>query len=52
MIDIGTDETEDRPVVRVHVRGPADTLPELPDQFDGIPVRLVYGKYRLEEGAP
>jgi hypothetical protein len=52
MIDIGTDETEGRLVLRIHVRGRADTLAGFPDQFEGIPVQLVYGEYRPEKAEP
>lgn len=52
MIDIGADETEGRPVLRVHIRGQADALADIPDEVDAIPVRLVYGEYRPEEATP
>jgi len=52
MIDIGANETEGRPVLRVHIRGQADALADIPDEVDAIPVRLVYGEYRPEEATP
>lgn len=52
MVDIGADEGEDTLVLRVHTRGPAEALAELPREFDGIPVQLVYGDYRPEETGP
>lgn len=54
LIDIGTDPQAgaadaDRPVLRVHLRPPADKeVIDLPDQIDGIPVRLIFADYKLE----
>jgi hypothetical protein len=52
MIDIGEDEAQDTLVLRVHIRGPAEALAELPREFDRIPVQVVYGDYRPDEAGP
>jgi len=47
LIDIGLDPqgASDAPVLRVHVRGAGIAGPDLPDEVDGIPVRLIRGDY-------
>jgi hypothetical protein len=50
MVDIGQEDADDQPVVRVHVRSGAESLPEIPPEVDGIPVRVVRGDYELEAG--
>lgn len=51
LVDIGYDpegaSTPQRPVVRVHVRR-RDIELDLPDEIDGVPVRVMTGNYRLE----
>ncbi len=50
LIDIGKDDTgvSDTPVLRVHVRqGDVPSL-KVPEEVDGIPVRVIRGDYRLE----
>ena len=52
LIDVGSEPvpgtTDRRLVVRVHWRGRTDTPPLVPDQVDGVPVRLVHADYQLE----
>jgi hypothetical protein len=55
LIDIGRDPeakgttAADQIVLRVHVRRPlAAQVLELPEQVDGIPVRVIVADYRLE----
>lgn len=53
LIDLGYDLASDRAtgqiVLRVHLRRPATRQAlGLPEQIDGIPVRVVAGDYRLE----
>jgi hypothetical protein len=53
MIDIGLDPqgTNSTPVLRVHIRqGDASTL-NIPSDVDGIPVRIIYGDYKLQSGS-
>jgi hypothetical protein len=51
LVDIGADPLGDSSslqlVVRVHVRHPDVNL-GLPDEIDGVPVRVVTGDYHLE----
>lgn len=49
MIDIGRDEAgqSDTPVLRVHVRS-GFAGAGVPDDVDGIPVRVIPGDYQLE----
>jgi hypothetical protein len=49
MVDIGLHEAGAGLVVRVHVRGEAASLPDVPAELDGIPVRVVRGDYHPEE---
>jgi len=53
LIDIGYDpegdETEDRLVLRIHLRrASAKEQLNLPTEIDGIPVRVIVADYRLE----
>lgn len=49
MIDIGVDprQESERPVLRVHLRAGAP-VQNLPEQVNGIPVRVVYADYKLQ----
>lgn len=49
LVDIGIDPEGQSalPVLRVHLR-PGVGPPAVPDQIDGIPVRMTAGDYRLE----
>ena len=48
LIDIGMDPqgAGHLPVLRVHVRGAGSTGPAVPDDVDGIPVRVILGDYK------
>lgn len=55
LIDVGTDPSPatvalaGRPVVRVHLRKPVSRqIMNLPDDVDGIPVRIIIADYKLE----
>ena len=52
LIDVGADPNHQQstPVLRVYVRGGG--APAIPDQIDGIPVRVVRGEYEIQEGEP
>lgn len=51
MISIGLDpeHQSNLPVLLVHVRA-SDAAPIVPTEMDGIPVRVIYGDYQLEQG--
>jgi hypothetical protein len=51
MISIGLDpeQQSDLPVLLVHVRD-SGAAPVVPTEMDGIPVRVIYGDYQLEQG--
>jgi hypothetical protein len=51
LIDIGKDETResDSPVLRVHVRTGTTPSLDIPDNVNGIPVRVISGGYELEQ---
>jgi hypothetical protein len=48
LIDIGLDpqDASEMPVLRVHVRGTTVAGPTVPDNVDGIPVRVILGDYK------
>jgi hypothetical protein len=48
MIDIGWDEAQGGPVLRVHLRRSAGDLTGIPPEVEGIPVHVLSGDYRLE----
>ena len=52
LIDVGSESVpgsvDRRLVVRVHWRGRTGTPPLVPDQIEGVPVRLVQADYQLE----
>jgi hypothetical protein len=50
MVDIGREDADWALVLRVHVRSGSESLPEIPPEVDGIPVRVVRGDYELEAG--
>jgi hypothetical protein len=53
MIDIGLDPKgiSKTPVLRVHIsRGDGSTL-KLPEELDGIPIRVIFGDYELQQGS-
>lgn len=51
--DIGEDPEgkSDTPVLRVHIRKNATILADLPQEVDGIPIRQVYGNYKLQQAS-
>ena len=51
MISIGLDpeRQSDLPVLLVHVRD-INTVSGVPAEMDGIPVRVIYGDYQIEQG--
>jgi hypothetical protein len=51
MIDIGKDDTgvSDTPVLRIHVRATDLSGLNIPNDVDGIPVRVIRGDYRLQD---
>ena len=51
MISIGLDpeQQSDLPVLLVHVRD-SGAAAIVPTEMDGIPVRVIYGDYQLEQG--
>ena len=53
LIDIGEDPEgkSDTPVLRVHFRQNATILADLPREVDGIPIRQVYGDYKLQRAS-
>jgi hypothetical protein len=52
LIDIGLDpqQRSSMPVLRIHVRRTDTSLPAMIDDVEDIPVRIIYGKYRLQSG--
>ena len=52
MISIGLDpeQQSDLPVLLVHVRDSNALSSTIPTQMDGIPVRVVYGDFHVEQG--
>lgn len=50
LIDIGVDPENraDTPVLRVHVQQSVATVPPVPNQISGIPVRVIRGDYTLQ----
>lgn len=55
LIDVGNDPSPakdanpSRPVVRVHLRKPVSRqIMNLPDDVDGVPVRIIIANYSLE----
>jgi hypothetical protein len=50
LIDIGLDpqHRSSMPVLRIHVRRTDTSLPASIDDVEGIPVRIIYGNYRLQ----
>jgi hypothetical protein len=52
LIDVGSESVpgsvDRRLVVRVHWRGHTGTPPLVPEQIDGVPVRLLHADYQLE----
>jgi hypothetical protein len=53
LIDIGLDPQglHDTPVVRVHIRPSASAAPPVPNEIDGIPVRVIHGDYSPQHGS-
>jgi hypothetical protein len=51
LVDIGLHEEQGVLAVRVHVRPDSPSPPEIPDEVDGVPVRVVAGDYYPESGA-
>ena len=52
MIDIGRDEANGGPVLRVYVRPSAGELAGIPLEVAGVPVQVLSGDYRLEQPEP
>ena len=52
MISIGIDpeQRSAEPVLIVAIRRGATAPPGIPNQIEGIPVRVIHGEYRLEQG--
>jgi hypothetical protein len=51
LIDIGLEEDGEGLVLRVHLRADPATVPEIPAELDGIPVRVIRGEYYPEDAA-
>jgi hypothetical protein len=53
LIDIGVDPQglHDTPVLRVHIRTSAPATPQIANEIDGIPVRVIHGDYLLQRGS-
>jgi hypothetical protein len=53
LVDIGMDPrgVSSTPVLRVHLRGGARSVANLPGDIDGIPIRVIYGDYKLQNGS-
>lgn len=54
MVSIGIDPERrgQAPALIVHVRHGATAPAGLPDEIDGMPVRVIYADYQLEQGGP
>jgi hypothetical protein len=52
LIDIGLDpqHRSSMPVLRIHVRRIDTSIPATIDDIEDIPVRIIYGNYRLQSG--
>jgi hypothetical protein len=48
LVDIGLHDEHGVLAVRVHVRRDSASLPEIPGEVDGVPVRVVAGNYYPE----
>jgi hypothetical protein len=53
LIDIGIDPQglSATPVLRVHIRASGPATPQIPNEIDGIAVRVIHGDYRLQDGS-
>jgi hypothetical protein len=53
LIDIGLDPqgVHDTPVLRVHTGQSASAAPPVPNEINGIPVRVIRGDYSLQHGS-